>query len=268
MSPRRYISGYWPLAGNQKKPESHYLTLLPETLTPLRGASLTFYSNDPAVLDRVNAQSERVGICCESRLRQVEDLPAWSLPGELVQACERMNLEAWPKPRHFGGEKGSKHYWRDFKGSGPQVYRQLLSIWMSKISLVSDEARNQLDSPTVADPPSSLAWIDASLSRCNGTRRQWRYWRVKDCAGRLSHYRSSMRCFGVPLPVQAGFLSAEACVWLELEALFLEAAAAAASMAYAHDEETVLAECRRRRPKLFHAIDAPRRLLPKRLLRR
>ncbi|MBO75679.1 MAG: hypothetical protein CMD33_10440 [Flavobacteriales bacterium] len=265
MSARHYISGYWPLVGNEKKPGSHYLTLLPETLAPLRGASLIFYSNDPAMLDRVMVLSEHIGFRCEPRLRQIEDLPAWSLAGEMVQACERMNLEAWPMPRNFACEKGSKHYWRDFKGSGSHVYRQLLSIWLSKISLVTDEARQQLDPRSVADPSNSLAWIDASLARFNRRRRRWRYWRVKDCPGRLSHYRSSMRCFGVLLPAQAGFLTAEVSLWPELEALFLEASAAAVSMAYAHDEETVLAECRRRQPKLFRSIDAPRRLLLKRL---
>tara|TARA_B100000073_G_scaffold82155_1_gene62650 strand:- start:48 stop:854 length:807 start_codon:yes stop_codon:yes gene_type:complete len=268
MNVRHYISGYWPLPGNTKNSQTHYQNLLPDTLAPLREASLTFYSNDPAVLDWVTELSEDVGLCCEPRLRRVEDLPAWSLAGALVQACERMNLEAWPMPRKFGGEKGSKHYWRDFKGSGPQVYRHLLSIWLSKISLVSDEARRQLDPRNVADPVSALAWMDASLSRFNCARRRWRYWRVKDRPGRLSHYRSGMRCFGVPLPVQAAFLTAEVCVWPELEALFLEAAEAAVSMAYAHDEETVLAECWRRRPELFNAIDAPRRSPLKRLLSR
>ena len=267
MNSRHYISGYWPLAGNAKNPKTHYLKLLPDTLEPLREASLTFYSNDAAVLERVMVLSKHVGIRCEPRLRRVDDLPAWSLAGALVQACDRMNLEAWPMPQKFAGEKGSKHYWRDFKGSGPQVYRYLLSIWLSKISLVTDEARRQLDTRNVGGAVSSLAWIDASLSRFNSTRRSWRYWRVKDSPGRLSHYRSGMRCFGVPLPLQASFLTAEVCVWLELEALFLEAAAAAVLMAYAHDEETVLAECRRRQPELFHAIDAPRHLLLKRLLR-
>ena len=268
MNGRHYISGYWPLAGNVKNPESHYLTLLPETLAPLREASLIFYSNDPAVLDRVRVISDQVGIRNEPRLRQVEDLPAWSLAGALVRACERTNLDAWPMPQKFGREKGNKHYWRDFKGSGPQVYRHLLSIWLSKISLVSDEARRQLDSRNVAHPVSSLAWMDASLSRCNRTRRGWRYWRVKDQYCRVSHYRSGMCCFGLPLPMQAGFLTGEVSVWPELEALFIEAAEAAVSMAYAHDEETVLAECWRRRPELFYAIDAPRRSLLKRLLRR
>lgn len=268
MTDRHYISGYWPLVGNGKHPESHYLTLLPETLAPLRAAALTFYSSDPAVLERVMALSDQAGIRCEPRLRRVDDLPAWSLAGALVEACERMHLEAWPMPRQFWREKGSKHYWRDFKGSGPAVYRQLLSIWLSKISLVADEARQQRNLRPEAQVEGSLAWIDASLARCNRTRRRWRYWRVKDRPGRLSHYRSGMRCYGVPLTVQAGFLSAEASVWPRLEALFLDAAAAAASMAYAHDEETVLAECRRRQSGLFHMIDAPRRGPLQSLLRR
>lgn len=271
MTDRHYISGYWPLAGNNKHPERHYLTLLPQTLAPLRASSLTFYSADPTVLERVMALSEHAGIRCEPRLRRVDDLPAWELAGALVEACERMNLEAWPMPRQFWREKGSKHYWRDYKGSGPAVYRQLLSIWLSKISLVADEARrhgNPFPQAHTEALPGSLAWIDASLSRCNRTRRRWRYWRVKDRPGRLSHYSSGMRCYGIPLTVQAGFLSAEGSVWPRLEALFLEVAAAAASMAYAHDEETVLAECRRRQPALFHTIDAPRRCPLQGLLRR
>lgn len=257
MTSRLYISGYWPLEGNHKNSENHYLRLLPSTLAPLRGGSLKFFSDDAAVLDQVIAFSDRIGLHCEPFLRDVHDLPAWSLAGELVQACERMHLDAWLRPKKLSREKGSKHYWRDFKGSGPLVYRQLLSIWLSKVSLVAEEARQQLTAQT--HHQGSLAWVDASLARCNQTRRRWRYWRVLDRPGCLSYYRSNMRCYGVRLPLQAGFLTAEAAVWLSLENLFLEAAKAAASMAYAHDEETVLAECHRRQPELFHAIDAPRR---------
>lgn len=258
MRSRLYVSGYWPLVGNCKHSADHYYDLLPLTLMPLRGCSLTFFSDDEAILDRVVSISEEIGLFCKPCLVKVFDLPAWSLAGDLVQACDRMNLDVWPMPQKFFGEKGSKHYWRDFKGSGPLVYRQMLSIWMSKISLVAAEARRHLDGS--GHSSCSLAWMDASLARFNKTRVRWRYWKVRDSPNQVSHYRGRMRCFGVPLPLQANFLSADAAVWPVLENLFLDNAMSAASMTYAHDEETVLAECCRRQPSLFHAIDAPCRL--------
>ena len=258
MRSRLYISGYWPIVGNRKHSVDHYRNLLPLTLKPLRGCSLIFFSDDEPFLDWVANVSDKSGLSCKPYLVEVADLPAWSLAGDLAQSCERMNLDVWPMPRQLFGEKGSKHYWRDFKGSGSLVYRKLLSIWMSKISLVTAEARRQLDSS--GSPFRSLAWMDASLARFNSTRKRWRYWRVKEKPNQLSHYRGRMRCYGVPLPLQAKFLTAEAAMWTSVESLFLECAASAASMAYAHDEETVLAECYRRQSSLFHAIDAPHRL--------
>ena len=255
MQSRLYISGYWPLIGNVKHSADHYQKLLPRTLMPLRGSSLKFFSDDESVLDWVVSISNQNNLHCEPFLINIDDLPAWSLAGDMVRACERTNLDAWPTPLQFFGEKGSKHYWRDFKGSGPMIYRKLLSIWMSKISIVAAEARRLLDGSDY--PYRSIAWMDASLARFNRSRRRWRYWKVRDVPNQLSHYRGSMRCFGVPLPIQASFLTAEVAVWPLVENLFLENALSASSMAYAHDEETVMAECCRRQPLLFNAIDMP-----------
>lgn len=43
MSERTYVSGYWPLAMNNKRRIDYYERLLPDSLTPLRGKCLIFF---------------------------------------------------------------------------------------------------------------------------------------------------------------------------------------------------------------------------------
>ena len=65
-----------------------------------------------------------------------------------------------------------------------------------------------------------------------------------------------MRYLGGCLPVSAGFLLAQAADWYRL-VLVNDVASQSVVMSYGHDEETILGECWRRRPELFHCIGRP-----------
>ena len=250
----QYVSGYWPLANNKKKSRDYYNTILRKTLSSLRGRRLIFFSNNSDVLEAVCLHCSEYGIKLRDVFLGLEDLPNRSLAHALVDSCSRMSLDSWHRPLSFHSDKGMVHYWRDLQGSGIETYADLLSIWMSKVALMT-----QISTDFDAGHP--LAWVDSSLARIQGNRSNWRFWNQQVQSGCVSHYASPMKYCSHPLPVSAGFLLANASVWNELNSLFNEIAWQAAKMPYGHDEETILGECWRRRPELFLCIGKPYKLL-------
>lgn len=247
---RLYVSGYWPLPGNGKRGLSYYQALLPQTLALLRGQKLLFFAGDAQTLALVQQHCSTWQIALEGQVMPIMQLPQWDRAEALVASCERMGLDAWPQPRRSAGEKGVNHYWRDLHGSGADTYRQLLAVWLSKIALVAQRAATEPEQQ-------SLAWVDSSVARFQRQRSNWRFWRLADRPGQLCHYASPMRYLGQGLPVNASYLSAPAPVWGTLAPLFDGLAQQASLMAYGHDEETILGECQRQHPGLFHCLGVP-----------
>jgi hypothetical protein len=170
-----------------------------------------------------------------------------------VTACDRMRLDRFPRPDAFASEKGVTHYWRDLKGGGADAYRAMLAIWLSKIALTSDVARDH--------ESMSVAWVDASVARFNLRRTNWNFTQDQGHPAKISHFASPMRFFGRPLPLNASYLEGRSSVWTELERLFNAMLEKALQMPYGHDEETVLAQCLSASPDLFRCIGAPQELL-------
>lgn len=252
-STRLYCSGYWLVDGNKKRSREHYAALLRASLDMIQGEELVFYSSDDAQIELVQRLAENRLIAFTGVLLAVECLPARILAESLVAACQRMELDKVAMPPNFlegrfGREKGVAHYWRDLKGSGHLAYLDILTIWLSKISLASKLAHSG-----PADRP--VAWMDVSVSRFSEIRENPNFHALNLPADKLSHYQDSgMRYCGEELPLNASFMSATAPVWARVEAEFRDAASRAATMAYGHDEETVLADCVWLKPDMFHCI--------------
>ncbi|UWQ16044.1 hypothetical protein K3556_15790 (plasmid) [Aliiroseovarius sp. M344] len=230
-----------------KRSKSHYHTYLPGTLDMIRGHDLVFYSGDEPEMAHVRELCAARNIHLKERFLTIADLPAYGLAQNMVEACRRMSLDSFAKPPEYNAEKGVVHYWRDFRGSGEEVFCAMLSIWLSKVFLTSTLAQSE-------DEERPVAWVDASLSRFKRHRNVKAFQQLELPCDRLSHYGNAMRYYGALLPLNASFLSANAPVWRDVEAEFSEAANRAKGMAYGHDEETIFADCLWRRPELFHCI--------------
>ena len=246
----QYCSGLWRVPGNAKNSTEHYNTLLPKTIDLLAGHALVFHSDDDEILSWVASLCQERDIKLSCRKISTRDLPGWDISSMLVSACAQMSLDRLARPKGFHYEKGVTHYWRDFKDSGPDTYRTLLAIWMSKISLAETAAAQCMATDLVV-------WVDASVSRFRGTRQNDDFSKVYMHPDKLNHYGSMMKQWGIPLPLNASVLGAKAVVWPTIARLFEDATQLAANMPYGHDEETILAECVRTRPDLFHCLGRP-----------
>ena len=258
MAHKLYVCGYWPVRGNLKRAGEHYNTLLPQTFQLIRGEELVFYSSSEEILSRVEGFCQQFSIRMRPVLRALEHLPAWTLADRLVRCCGAMQLDQWQKPRSFGGEKGVIHYWRDYKGAGPEACRAMHAVWLSKFALVAEQA-GQVEHER-------LAWMDSTIARFQGRRSNWRFWLVNENPQKFSHYGSDMRRFGRPLPLNASYISGPRLQWPAFQNLFLEQAELATQMPYGNDEETILSECIRQKSAWFQCIGMPYKRLAGRQL--
>ena len=258
LAHKLYVSGYWPVSGNLKRSGEHYNTLLPKTLQLIRGEELVFYSSSEEVLSWAEGLCQQASIRMRPMLLPLDQLPAWQLAARLVACCGAMQLDQWQKPRSFGGEKGVIHYWRDYKEAGPEVFRALHAVWLSKFALVAEQA-SQVNHDR-------LVWMDSTIARFQGRRSNWRFWLVDEHLQKFSHYGSDMRSFGRRLPLNASYVSDPREQWAALQTLFSQKAELAAQMPYGNDEETILAECVREHPDWFQCIGMPYKRLTGRQL--
>lgn len=236
------------LADSPKSGIERYYKLIPKTLAMLAGSRLVFFYDDPALLRFVEKHALDKEIDLVPAERPIDELPARALSEGFAASCERMGLDAFPEPEDKNKEKGVIHYWRDWKRGGPQFYEDLLSIWLSKVSLVREAAESAQDHGLGG----YFAWIDASVARFSRKRRHWDFTRVRLPEAQISCYRNDMRYFGGALPVNASFLGGGAAVWPEMERRFLVKARASLDTAYAHDEETILSAVYLDDPDLFN----------------
>lgn len=245
-----YCTGFWLIPGNRKRTAQHYLRLLPRTLSMISGGSLHLFCGDDDIerIFREAAGSSRVNLSV-SRLSIAELPGATATPPILASAARAAAASRFEGARKK--EKGDIHVRRDFLGSGPEVFEDLLSIWLSKPGLATRVAEDA--GPAVE----RVAWIDASVAKFTGNRTNWDFPRHRGTSGKLSHYASPMRYRGDRLPLNASYLCAEKTLWPTVLERFNEQLDALGGDGYVHDEETIFAHVLERHPELSCAVGRP-----------
>jgi hypothetical protein len=233
----------------------------------LRGNRLHVFCGDEDFASSVVELAERYSVDITTEFIGLGDLPTRCLISPILHACEqRFESVSSPagaeRPGSFNREKGDIHFWRHFVESGAEAYRNLLSIWTSKIPLVSRWVCSSDGAKT-----DSVAWVDVTVSRFNGSRSGWDFRRQVWPEDRISHYSSPRFYRRKKLPLNASFIAASPRLWPILEASYLEALKNCSADGYAHDEETILSHVMDANPGLFHAMGHPCRGFRRMLIR-
>jgi len=257
-----YCLGFWALPGNTKNSLNHYRHLLPQTLAMMRGANVLILHDDPEFEAEVTELARKNVVRLTSRQLPVTALPGWDVATQAVEACRTSALDlAGPRPASLGNEKGVVHFWRDLTDSGPEVYRAMLAIWLSKVPLVVALA---IDNPFGTH---WFGWADASVARFNGSRDHWNFAELALRPNRIAHYRNDMKMHGRVLPVNASVMLGDRPAWDRFSAVYSAALPACLAQAYGHDEETVIQAAHAQSPDLFECIN-PRLPLWRRAMQR
>lgn len=250
-SPRiTYCTGYWLVGGNAKRAPAYYERYIPRTLRMIAGCRLILFYGDDDVLALFarHARAHRVEL--HGIKIRIEALPAYPHADRLLAGCVAMKGGPYLKDARMGKkEKGVKHYQRDYLGSGAENYKEIISIWMSKIPLMAERAVSA--NPFNTD---CFAWIDASIARFKFSRSNWNFMRLSFGEDALYHYDNDTRCMGQRIAINASFLFAHQDVWRRVGALFQDEVSVALDQPYAHDEETVLNRVVQAHPHLFQLV--------------
>lgn len=252
---RVYVSGYWEIQSNVKKSKNVYLYGIAKTLKLLKGCTLYFLTSDSKIKDYVSEQCRLNDITLTIVDRHLDDLPAQKYATQLIKSARLMNLSHSVPDFDYrlSKEKGIIHYYRDLLKAGEDNYNSLLNIWLSKVFLVNEIINdNQFDNTTM------VCWIDCTAERFRFTRSNWKFTAQSLCPKRLNHYSGAMKYLGVNLPISAWFMAANKKIWSEVESEFtIEIKTLESSVAYAHDEETLLTNVLLRKPKLSNCLGHP-----------
>ncbi len=260
INSKTFCIGYWALSHNIKHDLAHYSNLLPVTLSMLGGKNVVFFYDEPLLLERVMEIAFEYGVKVRPYRIALNDLPNRESSIKVLGATEAYGIQHPEPPDIHKKEKALEHYWRDYKKSGHDAYLNMLSIWLSKVPLVSRIVEeNPFDS-------THFAWVDASLARFNGHRDFYDVCRVVDCRDRISFYRGKLIKNGKKLMLNASYMSGSKCAWRRLESLFQEQLTLAEDDIYPNDEETVLDCCYQVEPELFRMINPKRNIMIVRFL--
>jgi len=254
-SNKTFCIGYWALSSNVKRDLEHYTALLPETFAMLAEKNVVFFYDNDVILEEVMKIAVEYGVNLHADRIALEDLPGRSSAMQVLHATELYGEEHYNPPAIHRKEKALEHYWRDYKKCGQDTYLNMLSIWLSKVPLVSMIAeKNPFESRY-------FAWADASISRFNGKRDYYRIDKVIDCNDRISFYRGKLVKNGKKLALNASYMSGSKRAWRKLEILFREQSALVENEIYPNDEETVLDHCHTADPALFRMINPKRHII-------
>lgn len=250
--PITYVSGFWLLPDSPKYASEHYWHLIPKTLRMLSGQRLVFFYDNESIGDFIRDQASENAIDLLAIYWDLKELPGHEYSESLLQCCRAMGLDSFPEPKTKAGEKGSIHYWRDYKRGGDDFYKSVIAIWISKLDLIRHAIVNT--EPESERYGYNYAWIDASISRFNRVRKNWDFRKCALPEGVLNHYGNNMRYYSQVLPVNASFLHADVKTWETIYRLFWEKIEQSLTTSYGHDEETLLSLCAEERPELFNQI--------------
>lgn len=260
---KTFCIGYWQIINNKKRSTRHYSEHLPETLKMLSGCNVVYFYNKENNRKQAEDIAYKYNINFIPKKILINELPAYEAAEKFLKRTEEFGSNPFlVAGRDRKKEKAREHYFIDYSRGGPEAYKSMLSVWLSKVPLMAmimDE--NPFSSR-------SFAWVDASISRFNKKRDYYDIHRLNDADGKISFYRGKRGKNLKKLILNASYLSGDQEAWSSLLEIYKEEMDYQQYEVYPNDEETVLDACALRSPSLFRMINPKRNIILIRALSR
>lgn len=238
-----YCVGLWLVPGNRKRSREHYLTHLPKTLNLLKNKKVIFLYDDESILEFVRARIDTQYFF--ARKLPVSDMKAHQYIDKLIECAKKFKIIGFGRLK---AEKGLIHYRRDLMGSGEEVYKFILTVWLSKVFIIQDVAIKENPFNTTA-----FAWVDASISRMGSNRKSVNFIEIS-ATDKIQMRGSGMRYKGKRINFNASFILAKIENWRVLNKLYAEELALSIDEIYPNDEETLLHKISMKHGHIFRTI--------------
>jgi len=231
-----YVLGFWRVDNNVKHGMRHYYNLMPKTFNMLKNKNIVFFYGDDDILRYVNKIRKTPHF--KSIKIPVIELPTYKLSDDYLESCKNQNNSYLESMNDI---KGLRHYYRDYKKSGEDAYRKIISIWTSKILLIKQIIET--------NPFNSIkfAWADVSIAYTNLPITNTNY-----NMNKINTNKGGMRYMGERIQNGCGFMISGKNTWLKLIPLYEKKLEELRHSNYAHDEETVLYLVYKKNKRLFN----------------
>ena len=224
-----YITALFIVENNKKNNLEHYKKYLIKTLNLLKNKYIIFYYNDEYILDYIPNKYKNKNIIFIKK--EIKDLYTYKYSNAYLNSCKNQNnkkLESYNNKN----EKGLVHYKREYIHGGEEVYKNLFTIWTSKLFLIKDTIK---DNPFKTD---NFAWCDISITR---TKYYKKILDLNIKPNKIYNFSySTMKYNNKNINIQGGFLLGNKIAFLNLINLFKNKIISLKNSNYAHDEETIL----------------------------
>ncbi len=236
-----FVIGYWEVKNNKKRSFEHYLKYLPKTFKLLKNCKIVFFYSDEKILKFVKKHLRTKDF--EAIKINVSDLPTYEISKDYLKSCKKQDNTIFKNSL----SKLKITYNLLYLKSGSQTYRELFTIWTSKLFLVEKVIKKN------PFHTSNFAWVDASISRVN-RRFRWNFTKQKFSKKVIYHYRGEELVFNEQLKLIAGFLLGKKEIFLKLIKLFKKQLEESKDSNFAMDEEVLLHFVHKNNEKLFYNI--------------
>jgi hypothetical protein len=233
-----YVIGFWRVNNNVKHDMSHYYKIMPKTFNRLKKKKIVFFYGDDNILKYVNKIRKTQDFIAIKI--PVKELPTYELSADYLESCKNQDIDYLISKND---EKGLNHYRREYKKSGEEAYRKIISIWTSKLLLIKKVIdSNPFDSKF-------FVWADAAIGKTKLKIRKTDY-----NMNFINTNRSYMIYMGERIKNGAGFMISSYDTWLKLIPLYEKKLEELRHSNYAHDEETILHLICKENEELFNNI--------------
>lgn len=260
---RLYVSGLWIIESNPKHPPDHYFELLPNTFRLIKGCDLVFFCAQDSVKKMAEELAAQFRINIDVRHFDLPDDEGFQLASMMCSQANSFKMAIWANT--YAGLRTNEKGFNQMRFSTkttPENYARVVGNNLNKVSLVQ--------SILGSTKHEEIFWIDASVARMNGRRKNWDFTTVRVLPFKISHYSSPMRIFGMRQPVQGSCLGADRETWEVVAQLYksIFEQYVKSGCIYPATDEVLFTLCHKMRPELFYCIDSPPRTVLHKVLGR
>ena len=226
-----FCTGMWYFKENVKRDLHHYFNCIPKTFKYIDNQRIYFFYNHDKILDFVN-QFKLNNYLIPIKM-EIEQLPTYSISEYYLNSCKNQDVKL-AQSLNKGNEKIVNHYLRDYIGGGETCYRNLFTIWTSKIFLIKKVLEEEKNNNKL------YAWFDISISRFFNNRDNWNILENDYDKNFFYHYDSFMNYLGNKINLNASFMLSSIINWKIIIESFNEYLEKEKNNNLAHDEETLV----------------------------
>ena len=235
------ITGFWYIKENTKHSIEHYYKYLKQTINRLEGHNIVFFYEDEDILKYIKSINNSSNIIYKKQT--IHDLPTYKYSLDYLNSCKNQLI---CKNNNLN-EKGCIHFKRELIESGENSYKQVFSIWTSKILLVNNII---MDNPFHTK---YFIWVDASFTRFQDNSFNSIY-NISDAFFYTNSESKMMTYNNKKIKTVAWIMCASKDIWTKMTKLYLEQLSKLKDTLYCHDEETILSEIYKLHPYLFRYL--------------